>query len=186
MPTRKTDSIYCWIERLAAAATDTRRRASAVCRCDARPQAVALAGMSSELPMAIFFAPRENSLLQRLWPAVEDECRRALSERAIDTAAVARRSDCLQRMTSRCEACRSIGHFRSRRLQSTGTTTRRAAAELAIEFSWAGETARRIGTVVHRWLQRIGEDALQRLERRAGAGDRTAYRARARSSRNQR
>jgi ATP-dependent exoDNAse (exonuclease V) beta subunit len=30
-----------------------------------------------------------------------------------------------------------------------------------IEFSWAGETARHVGTVVHRWLQRMAEDALQ-------------------------
>jgi len=30
-----------------------------------------------------------------------------------------------------------------------------------IEFSWVGETARHVGTVVHRWLQRIGEDALK-------------------------
>jgi ATP-dependent helicase/nuclease subunit A len=28
----------------------------------------------------------------------------------------------------------------------------------ALEFSWAGETARHIGTVVHRWLQQIAED----------------------------
>lgn len=30
-----------------------------------------------------------------------------------------------------------------------------------IEFSWAGETARHVGSVVHRWLQRIAEDGLQ-------------------------
>jgi ATP-dependent helicase/nuclease subunit A len=30
-----------------------------------------------------------------------------------------------------------------------------------IEFSWAGETARHVGTVVHRWLQRMAEDLLQ-------------------------
>jgi ATP-dependent exoDNAse (exonuclease V) beta subunit len=29
-----------------------------------------------------------------------------------------------------------------------------------IEFSWAGETARHVGSVVHRWLQRIAEDEL--------------------------
>src|SRR6185369_7345051 len=29
------------------------------------------------------------------------------------------------------------------------------------EFSWVGETARRVGTVVHGWLQRIADDALQ-------------------------
>lgn len=30
-----------------------------------------------------------------------------------------------------------------------------------IEYSWAGETARLIGNVVHRWLQRIAEDRLE-------------------------
>jgi ATP-dependent helicase/nuclease subunit A len=33
--------------------------------------------------------------------------------------------------------------------------------EAQIEFSWAGETARHVGTVVHRWLQRIAEDELR-------------------------
>jgi ATP-dependent exoDNAse (exonuclease V) beta subunit len=33
--------------------------------------------------------------------------------------------------------------------------------EEEIEFSWAGETARHVGTVVHRWLQRIADDALR-------------------------
>lgn len=30
-----------------------------------------------------------------------------------------------------------------------------------IEFSWVGETARHVGSVVHRWLQRIAEDEMQ-------------------------
>jgi ATP-dependent exoDNAse (exonuclease V) beta subunit len=34
-------------------------------------------------------------------------------------------------------------------------------AEQQIEFSWATETARHVGTVVHRWLQRVAEDALE-------------------------
>jgi ATP-dependent exoDNAse (exonuclease V) beta subunit len=29
-----------------------------------------------------------------------------------------------------------------------------------VEFSWVGETARHVGSVVHRWLQRIAEDHL--------------------------
>ncbi|HKQ25794.1 MAG TPA: UvrD-helicase domain-containing protein [Burkholderiales bacterium] len=33
--------------------------------------------------------------------------------------------------------------------------------EEQIEFSWVGETARHVGTVVHRWLQRIAEDELK-------------------------
>ena len=32
--------------------------------------------------------------------------------------------------------------------------------EVEIEFSWAGEAARHIGTVTHRWLQRIADDQL--------------------------
>ncbi len=33
--------------------------------------------------------------------------------------------------------------------------------ETPIEFSWAGETARHVGTVVHAWLRRMAEDALK-------------------------
>ncbi|MCC2653914.1 MAG: hypothetical protein K0Q60_4080, partial [Microvirga sp.] len=37
----------------------------------------------------------------------------------------------------------------------------RRAEEQDIEFSWVGETARHVGTVVHRWLQRIADDELR-------------------------
>ena len=33
--------------------------------------------------------------------------------------------------------------------------------EEQIEFSWVGETARHVGTIVHRWLQQIAEDELR-------------------------
>ncbi|MFZ5557796.1 MAG: UvrD-helicase domain-containing protein [Pseudomonadota bacterium] len=41
--------------------------------------------------------------------------------------------------------------------------TREVAAREAerVEFTWVGETARHVGTVVHRWLQKMGEDALE-------------------------
>ena len=35
-----------------------------------------------------------------------------------------------------------------------------------IEFSWVGETARHVGAVVHRWLQRIAEDELRGWDRK--------------------
>jgi ATP-dependent exoDNAse (exonuclease V) beta subunit len=34
----------------------------------------------------------------------------------------------------------------------------------AVEFSWAGETARHVGTIAHRWLQRIALDGLERWD----------------------
>jgi len=38
--------------------------------------------------------------------------------------------------------------------------------EEQIEFSWAGETARHVGTIVHRWLQRIADDELRAWDAR--------------------
>jgi len=39
-----------------------------------------------------------------------------------------------------------------------------------LEFSWAGETARHVGSVVHRWLQRISEDGVVQWMRHASPG----------------
>jgi len=48
------------------------------------------------------------------------------------------------------------------RLEPPRSVTWAAPAERAqddpIEFSWVGDTSRRVGSVVHRWLQRIAED----------------------------
>ena len=41
------------------------------------------------------------------------------------------------------------------------TAQAEAAQEEQIEFSWAGETARHVGSVVHRWLQRMADDELR-------------------------
>jgi ATP-dependent exoDNAse (exonuclease V) beta subunit len=43
----------------------------------------------------------------------------------------------------------------------TWASPREGPEEEQIEFSWAGETARHVGTVVHRWLQRIAQDELR-------------------------
>jgi hypothetical protein len=45
-----------------------------------------------------------------------------------------------------------------------------AASAASIEFDWAGETARHVGTVVHRYLQRMAEEGLERWDaERVGA-----------------
>jgi len=36
------------------------------------------------------------------------------------------------------------------------------SAEVALRFDWVGETARHVGSVTHRWLQRIGEEGIER------------------------
>ncbi len=37
-----------------------------------------------------------------------------------------------------------------------------ASAEVALRFDWATETAIHVGSITHRWLQRIGEEGLER------------------------
>ena len=54
-------------------------------------------------------------------------------------------------------------------------TEERARAE--IEFSWVGDTARRVGSVVHRYLQRIAEDEAKDWTRKRIEGEKPAIRA---------
>ncbi len=156
---KKDDSIYCWIEQLQQqrqAHEDERLLYVAATRARRRLHWLAC------IPSADgdVSAPRENSLLHRLWPVVQDECRRALAERPAATSTVA------------AAPSAALYDQALRRLPSQWTfpiappalawhEEAPSASELAIEFSWAGETARRIGVVVHRWLQRIADDALQ-------------------------
>jgi ATP-dependent helicase/nuclease subunit A len=103
--------------------------------------------------------PARGSLLEKLWPAAE-----------IDFADAARLSV-------------PGGESAERGERRMDQTLRRLPADWAlpgmppaaawtaisprlreserIEFSWAGETARKVGSVVHRWLQQIAADALR-------------------------
>jgi ATP-dependent exoDNAse (exonuclease V) beta subunit len=51
-----------------------------------------------------------------------------------------------------------------------------APALEVIEFSWVGDTARRVGSVVHRWLQRIAEDEAKGWSRARVERERAAIR----------
>ena len=50
-----------------------------------------------------------------------------------------------------------------------------ARARDEIEFSWAGETARRVGSVVHRWLQRVTEQRLEGWDAKRVGGLRRTF-----------
>ena len=156
---KKDDSIYCWIERLQRqrqAHEDQRLLYVAATRARKQLQWLACVPTAD----GAISAPRENSLLYRLWPAVEDECRRALAERpgaagsGIASAPTAPTYDqSLRRLPNDWTFPIALPAVD----WDQGTPP---AVEPAIEFSWAGETVRRIGVVVHRWLQRIADDAL--------------------------
>jgi len=102
--------------------------------------------------------PRDGSLLKKAWPLVH-----ALFEQAVPLlepeplAAAAAARDELRRLAPTVFA-----------VQVERPAVRAAAAPatpaLRPEFSWAGETARHAGILVHRWLQRIGMDGVERWD----------------------
>jgi ATP-dependent exoDNAse (exonuclease V) beta subunit len=102
-------------------------------------------------------APRREALLHHLWPVVERHfaVRRGPQDEAAVTELPAPVADTLQRLKERAlefEAPASVAW--------QPPVLPRAPGE-GLEFSWAGETARHAGTVVHRWLQRIAGEGLE-------------------------
>jgi ATP-dependent exoDNAse (exonuclease V) beta subunit len=102
--------------------------------------------------------PGERTLLGQLWPIIE----------SVYSAAAAAFVPPAQTPAAEDELDQSLRRIASG-WQSPPAPPRvewtppaePAHAQDAIEFSWAGETARHIGTVVHCWLQRIADDGLK-------------------------
>jgi ATP-dependent exoDNAse (exonuclease V) beta subunit len=99
----------------------------------------------------------ETSLLARLWPALRPSFQGAPDLVAGNGAGRAA-ALVLDQSLRRLPAAWTLPQLPAAARWSPGSVVRDAG--VAIEFSWAGETARRVGTVVHRWLQRMAEDGL--------------------------
>ncbi|HET7402050.1 MAG TPA: UvrD-helicase domain-containing protein [Usitatibacter sp.] len=102
--------------------------------------------------------PARGSLLHTLWPAVAghfaSELAHAPPLAAPGAAQPGYESDILRRLPARFAIAAPPA-------VAWDGPSPRADERAALEFSWVGETARRVGTVVHGWLQRIADDALQ-------------------------
>ncbi|MEO8100901.1 MAG: UvrD-helicase domain-containing protein [Betaproteobacteria bacterium] len=105
-------------------------------------------------------APRAGSLLAALWPAVEA---------VFDNAMLAPRRELTPSRPGpvNCDAAAramrlATPHSLPRMPAAIAPGSGRASAkqDSPIDFEWAGETARHIGTVVHAFLQRIAIDGL--------------------------
>ncbi|WP_256209121.1 exodeoxyribonuclease V subunit beta [Nitrosospira sp. Nsp14] len=165
------DSIYLWLEKLEGekerledgrllyvAATRARQRLHLLGSTSA---ALAKDGGLELKP------PPSRSLLSRIWPVVAPEYAQAAA-RAISLGFVFQRGggdgagNCIDQ---------SLRRFVSgwvlppppppvRWLARPHT----ASAQGSVEYSWAGETARVIGNVVHRWLQRIATEGIEKWD----------------------
>jgi ATP-dependent exoDNAse (exonuclease V) beta subunit len=113
-------------------------------------------------------APRSDALLARLWPALaphfEAAAQAARCADGADVAAPAAASPAaLRRLRAGWQLPPAPAPVPWR--QPVLAPDRQAPG---IEFSWAGESARHVGTVVHRFLQQIAQDGLERWDDRPG------------------
>ena len=100
--------------------------------------------------------PAAGSLLEKLWPLVEQDFA-SLSAPVQDTTPVVSRP---AQVIHRLRADWQPALIPDQPPPLSADDTRNAPA--AIEFSWAGDTARHVGTLVHRHLQRIAEDGVDK------------------------
>ncbi len=153
------DPIYDYLSRLDSVKgqhEDGRLLYVAATRAKARLHLIGHAMLSDAQPL-----PESRSLLSRLWPVVAPAFQQAA---ALDgTVEVASQE-------ARTIAPSPIRRFATGWLPpvppsaSVPTTAWSAlGGDLEeVEFSWASETARHVGTVVHRWLQAIAEEGIAR------------------------
>ena len=153
------DAIYAWLRRLDAeragheagrllyvAATRARRRLHLL--------GVAALDGRTGLPRP----PGAHTLLAKLWPVVAAffAAAAAGADRMDDGAA--RAPTALDQSLQRLASGWTLARPPAPAVWDAPDDEVRAQDE--IEFSWVGETARHVGSVVHRWLQRIADDAL--------------------------
>jgi ATP-dependent helicase/nuclease subunit A len=123
--------------------------------------------------------PEAGSLLSQLWPVVEPVFAAQLAAQSMETEESSEGDG--EDMIVAPRFRRLVGDWRLPDApepvaweRTQGVEGALAEENEAIEFEWAGETARHVGTVVHQFLQRIARDGYQqwggaRLESYGGA-----------------
>ncbi|MFO0442100.1 MAG: UvrD-helicase domain-containing protein [Betaproteobacteria bacterium] len=97
--------------------------------------------------------PPARSLLGKLWPVVEAHYRSALDEAAEQALEQTPRPQPVDQPLRRLPAGWCLPGMPPAAAWTPPPDP--VLAQDQLEFSWSGETARQIGSVVHRWLQRI-------------------------------
>jgi ATP-dependent exoDNAse (exonuclease V) beta subunit len=157
------DPIYAWIKQLAAEKAgfeDGRLLYVAATRAKQRLHLLGEARLVVDNGAQSARDPDARSLLAKLWPVVSDTFQRAAATVAVPQAADEEGGDAVPDQSLR----RLVSGWRLPEAPPAlawAAAPEAASAQDDIEYSWAGETARHVGSVVHRWLQRMAEDELQ-------------------------
>ncbi len=156
------DPIYAWIEQfnsekqsledgrlLYVAATRARRHLHLL---GSVPVVTEEDGVSRVKP------PPSQSLLGKLWPVVAPVYEAALRDAPPQLPVAAVAAPVIDQALRRLP----VAWMRPAAPGGVDWAAPQDAVRMqdALEFSWAGETARHVGSVVHRWLQRISEDGV--------------------------
>ena len=108
--------------------------------------------------------PPKDSLLARLWSVVENDFQSLLAERGVETPLPENAIEPVVHTSVRTRLALDWSlPAPPESIQVADTTVESVVGEL-IEFGWAGETARHVGTVVHRLLQHIGTMGIDCIE----------------------
>ena len=107
--------------------------------------------------------PTAGSLLLPLWPAVRDEFAAAFEGRAMDGQAPSAEQQ-LPRPSIRRLASDWIAPAPPQPVAFVPANELHAERYIEVEFAWASETAKHVGTVVHRYLQGIADEGPARWD----------------------
>lgn len=101
-------------------------------------------------------APRRNTLLSLLWPVIGDSFRHAMSETTESQL------EAFEEMPSFPPLIRAESPWKPPPLEPLLPGEDSAQEEISgPEYEWAGTSARHIGTVIHRYLERIANEGLE-------------------------
>jgi len=169
----EADGIYTWLEKLDSEKQRFEDERLLYVAATRARQRLHLLGNTNLVPdkdgVIEAKEPAARTLLSKLWPVVQPDFVEAASrELSVATPAPAFADEKEIEGEGKSVIDQSL-----RRLVSGWTLPDtppcvtwqppkdKTPAQDQIEFSWVGETARHVGSVVHRWLQRIAEDEMQ-------------------------
>lgn len=157
------DSIYRWLEKLDR---DKERFEAdrllyvAATRAKRKLRLLGHTGLSDSDGKNQPKEPASESLLRRLWPIVRPHYSDAAAAFApVQSKAIENENNSIDVRIYRLQTDWVLPDAPHAVMWQESEESKRNIEE--IEFSWVSEMARHVGTVVHRWLQRIADDELR-------------------------